>query len=330
MHSPGLLDLQINGYAGIDFNDAALTSDALDHALAVMRRAGVTQCLPTLITATSENLAARFAALDRAVANSRFGPTMVPGYHLEGPFLNPSPASAGCHPPSAMTAADPALLTRLQASLRRPILLITLAPEIPGAIAFIRAARTQGKLIALGHTLATAEQIANAVAAGATLSTHLGNALSAPIHKFDNPLTAQLAEDSLIASFIADGIHVPPAILKIFLRSKTQGRTILVTDATAAADAPAGHYDFAGMRIARSADGTVRVPGGTTLAGSSLTLDQAVRNLVAWGLVSQTEAIALAADNPAALLAPALAAHGITANPGRLTWDSALFPRIDK
>ena len=168
--------------------------------------------------------------------------------------------------------------------------------------------------------------IAAAIAAGASLSTHLGNALSAPIHKFDNPLTAQLAEDSLTASFIADGIHIPPAALQIFLRAKTLARTILVTDATAAAAAPPGVYRFASMEIVRTPDGSVRTPGGTTLAGSALTLDQAVRNLVTWGLATPTQAIALAAATPAELLAPALAAHAIAADPGWISWDNILNP----
>lgn len=324
MRTRGLVDLQVNGYAGVDFNDAGLTAGRLDHALLAMRAAGVRLCLPTMITATEPDLVARFAALDRAVASSRLGPAMVPGYHLEGPFLNPSPVSAGCHPTAAMGSADPGLLTRLLAGLRRPILLVTVAPEIPGAEAFIRAARARGTLVALGHTMASAEDIGNAVAAGAGLSTHLGNALSAPVHKFANPLMAQLAADGLSASYIADGIHVPPAALKIFLRAKTLARSILVTDATAAAAAPAGVYDFAGMRIERAADGSVRVPGAPTLAGSSLTLDQAVRNLVAWGLATPLQAVALAADNPAAFLAPALAAHGIAMDPGRVEWRADL------
>jgi N-acetylglucosamine-6-phosphate deacetylase len=326
MRSPGLIDLQVNGFAGVDFNDAGLTAGALDHALAAMCATGVRLCLPTLITAPEADLAARFAALDRAVADIRLGPAMVPGFHLEGPFLNPAPASAGCHPATAMVAADAELVGRLEARLRRPILLVTLAPEVPGAIACIRALSARGKLVALGHTLATGADIAAAVAVGAGLSTHLGNALSAPIHKFDNPLIAQLAEDGLAASFIADGIHIPPAALKIFLRAKTLARAILVTDATAAAGAPPGFYRFAGMDIERAPDGSVRTPGGSTLAGSALVLDQAVRNLVAWGLAAPAEAIALAADAPATLLAPALAAHGIIIDPGRLEWDAGLTP----
>src|SRR5277367_103382 len=102
MQSAGLIDLQVNGFAGVDFNNAALTSAALDRALQAMLRTGVTTCLPTLITAPEDALAARFAALDAAVAGSDLAQAMVPGYHLEGPFLNPAPGYAGCHPPAAM------------------------------------------------------------------------------------------------------------------------------------------------------------------------------------------------------------------------------------
>ena len=326
MRTKGLIDLQVNGYAGVDFNDADLSAEALDHALTAMRLAGVGLCLPTLITATDENLAARFAALDRAVANSRLGPIMVPGFHLEGPFLNPSPASAGCHPAAAMGPARPEMLARWQAGLRRPILLVTLAPEVAGAVDFIRVARAQGRLVALGHTLAGAAAIGAAVAAGAGLSTHLGNALSGPVHKFVNPLTAQLAEDGLCASFIADGIHIPPAALKVFLRAKGLARSMLVTDGTAAAAMPAGMYRLARMPIERMADGSVRIPGGATLAGSALCLDQAVRNLVHWRLAGVREAVALASERPADFLAPALAAHGIAVDPGRLEWGPDLRP----
>ena len=118
MQTAGLIDLQVNGYAGVDFNDSALDAAALDHALEAMLHDGVTTCLPTLITAPEAVLAERLAALDRAVADSRLGPRMVPGFHLEGPFLNPAPGFAGCHPPDAMLPPDPALLRRLVAGLR--------------------------------------------------------------------------------------------------------------------------------------------------------------------------------------------------------------------
>jgi N-acetylglucosamine-6-phosphate deacetylase len=247
MHSAGLTDLQVNGYAGVDFNASDITPDALDHALHAMLQDGVTTCLPTLITAAEPVLSERFAALDAAVAGSRLGPLMVPGYHLEGPFLSPRPGYAGCHPADAMVLPDVALLQRLCAPLRRPVLLLTLAPERDGALAAIGWARAQGMVVAIGHTAAGADAVAAAAEAGATLSTHLGNALPQPQPKFLNPLMAQLAEDRLAASFIADGVHVPPPALKVMLRAKGLGRSVLVTDATAAAATPPGLYSFAGM-----------------------------------------------------------------------------------
>ena len=183
-------------------------------------------------------------------------------------------------------------------------------------------------LVAIGHTAADQATVADAARAGAALSTHLGNALPHMQPKFRNPLIAQLAEDRLAASFIADGIHIPPAALKVLLRAKGLERAVLVTDATAAAAAQPGLYRFAGMSIEHAADGSVRVPGSDVLAGSALCLDQAVRNLVAWGIATPAEAIRLASANPAALLAPSLAAHGIRLPDAVVSWSPALVPSV--
>jgi N-acetylglucosamine-6-phosphate deacetylase len=322
MQTQGLIDLQVNGYAGIDFNDTALTADALDHALGAMLRAGVTACLPTLITASEATLHARLHALDNAVATSRLGPRMVPGFHLEGPFLNPAPGYAGCHPPQAMPLPDPALLDRLTSQLRHPIILLTLAPERPGALPLIAHARNRGMIVAMGHTAADQTVTEAAAQAGVSLSTHLGNALPQPQPKFLNPLFAQLADDRLHASFIADGIHVPPHALKVMLRARSLAGSILVTDATAAAAAPPGLYCFAGMTIEHTPDGSVRLPGTATLAGSALCLDQAVRNIVNWGVAPPAAALALASTNPAALLT----AHNVALPPSRVEWSATLRP----
>ena len=327
MQTPGLTDLQVNGYAGIDFNDAGLTAAALDHALQAMAAANVTTCLPTLITASEATLQARLHALDEAVATSRLGPAMVPGFHLEGPFLNPASGYAGCHPPAAMVPPDPALLDRLTRTLRRPVLLLTLAPEGDNALALIAHAVASGTIVAMGHTAADLVTTGQAVRAGVALSTHLGNAMPQPQPKFLNPLIAQLAQDALSASFIADGIHIPQHALKVLLRAKTYPRCILVTDATAAAAAPSGLYRFAGMTIEHAADGSVRVPGTTALAGSALCLDQAVRNLVAWQIADAPTALAMASTQPNALLAPALARRGIAWSTAPVRWTADLRPR---
>jgi N-acetylglucosamine-6-phosphate deacetylase len=320
MRTTGLLDLQVNGYAGVDFNTGSLTPDALDQALNAMLRAGVTHCLPTLITAPEAELAARLHALDRAIRTGRLGPIMVVGIHLEGPFLNPEPGYAGCHPAEAMVTPDLALLERVMAGIATPIRLLTLAPERPGALALIAWAARRGIVTALGHTMADLETVRLAAGAGVRLSTHLGNALPQPQPKFLNPMIAQLAEDRLHASFIADGIHIPPHALGVMLRAKGLERSILVTDATSAADTVPGLYDFAGMLIEHAADGSVREPGSPVLAGSALRLDQAVRNVVEWGFASPRQAIAMASVQPAALL-------GCPIMPAAVTWDEALTPR---
>ena len=320
MRSPGLVDLQVNGFAGVDFNDAALTAQALDHALEAMLATGVTTCLPTLITGTPDDLAARFAALDRAVATSRLGPLMCPGYHLEGPFLNPAPGFRGCHPFEAMIAPDAALVARLAAGLKRPILLVTCAPEREGGLDFVRAMHAQGRAISIGHSEVTFELARAAADAGATMSTHLGNGLPQQMHKLANSMFAQLAEDRLWGCFIADGIHLPPLALKSLLRAKGLARSVLVTDAVAGAAAPPGLYGFAGMTVERDATGAIRLPDTQTLAGSALTLDQAVRNVIDWGFATREEALAMASAHPLAAIADALRAHGVAPAPGETTW----------
>jgi N-acetylglucosamine-6-phosphate deacetylase len=328
MRTPGLFDLQVNGFAGIDFNADAISADGLDHALEAMLATGVTACLPTIITASSYTLAARLSALDRAVATSRLGPAMVPGYHLEGPFLNAGDGYAGCHPPDAMMPPDAGLIEELGMGLSRPILLVTIAPELEGSERFIRAMTAGGRIIAIGHSAAGFAAVSAAAAAGAGLSTHLGNGLPQVLPKLDNPLFAQLAEDRLFASFIADGVHLPPPALKAMLRAKGPERSILVSDAVAAAATPPGLYPFAGMMVEHAPDGSVRVPGSRYLAGSSLTLDRAVRNLVAWGLATAAEAVRMASDTPRRLMAPALAAHGRSLPLAEVRWSEDLRPSI--
>ncbi len=326
----GLVDLQVNGFAGIDFNGAndspALTAEALDVALEAMLATGVTCCLPTVITAHLDVLAHRLRTLDDAIAGSRLGPLMCPGYHLEGPFLNPAAGYAGCHPPTAMLAPRYDVIQALGTRLKRPILMVTLAPELAGSTACIEAARRAGMLVAIGHSAARSDTVTRAVSAGAALCTHLGNGLPPEMAKLDNPIFAQLSDDGLCASFIADGIHVPPFALKAMIRAKGPGRAFLVTDATAAAAAPPGEYRFGDLRVTRSADGSVRVPGALGLAGSSLCLDAAVRNLVQWGIAAPDDALAMASTIPATVLMPALQAGGITMPQSTVDWWPALHP----
>ncbi|MTI18955.1 N-acetylglucosamine-6-phosphate deacetylase [Rhodobacteraceae bacterium RKSG542] len=323
----GLIDIQVNGFAGVDFNRDDLTKDELETALTAMLKAGVTTCLPTIITGTPEQLLKRFTALDRAISETQLGDLMVPGYHLEGPFLSPLEGFHGAHPPEAMSDANWSLIEKLEENLTRPILIITIAAEVGGAEAFIKEATSRGKIVSIGHSNADAASLERAVAAGAKLSTHLGNGQPQMLPRLDNPVLRQLGEDRLNASFIPDGIHIPPTTLKSFLRAKGLERSIIVTDASTGAACPPGIYQFAGMEIEVVQDGSVRKPGEMNLAGSALALDQGVRNLIEWGFVTPREAIRLASANPAALLAPAFAAHGIKERLSLVEWSSDWKPQ---
>ncbi len=323
----GLFDLQVNGYAGVDFNDPAIGPAALDTALEAMREAGVTGCLPTIITAHPDELEERFEALDGAVRGSRLGAAMVPGYHLEGPFLNPGDGYRGVHPAEAMTDPDIALVDRLDAALSRPILLVTLAPERRGATQFVKALGARGKVSAMAHSAAGFADVRAAVDAGMTLSTHLGNGLPQVLPKLENTFLAQLSEKRLAACVIADGHHMSPDALAAVVSLKGTARTILVTDAVLAAAAPAGPYRFAGMDVRRTEAGAVRPATGDNLAGSALTMDDAVRNVVRWGIADLPTAIAMGSAHARAAIAPALGHHGIRLAPGRVAWNDALEPQ---
>lgn len=320
----GLFDVQVNGFAGIDFNSAdTLDADGLDHALEAMLACGVTTCLPTLITASFSTLERRFMALDKAVRESRLGPLMVPGYHLEGPFLNPADGYSGCHPARDMCAPDAGQVLALERDLSRPIMIVTLAPEFDEGERFVTAMSKAGKILAVGHSAADAATLARSAAAGLKMSTHLGNGLPQTLHKFDNPLFAQLGRDELSAGFIADGMHVPPFALKSLLRGKGLERSILVTDAvSAAAVSGPGIYPFAGMEVERAKDGSVRVPGSNYLAGSSLKLDDAVRNVIEWGFADFDQAIRMASFNPRQLLAPVFGKYNVVIPTSEVTWNA--------
>ena len=328
MRTSGLFDLQVNGFAGVDFNDPAITPKALDHALEAMLTTGVTGCLPTLITAHEAELGDRFLALDTAVHGSRLGPVMVPGYHLEGPFLNDAPGYRGCHPPGAMIDPDVALVARLDAVIRKPILLVTLAPERSGGQRAVADLVHAGKTVAIGHSAAGHDEVRMAADAGATLSTHLGNGLPPHLPKLENTVLAQLAEPRLHACLIADGHHMSPAALSALIRLKGAGSCILVTDAVLAAAAAPGPYRFAGMDVVLDETGKVAQPGSGVLAGSALRLDQAVRNAVDWNIADADLAIRMAGDHALKALGFALKHSGISFDRGQVEWNTALEPHV--
>jgi len=293
---PGLFDLQVNGFGGIDFNGPSLSADRCAGALERMRATGVTRCLPTLITSSFD----RFAANARVLA--RMTDASIAGIHMEGPYLAADDGPRGAHPREHLLAASVEDFSRRQDAADGRIVLVTLAPEVPGALRLIEHLVSSGVKVAVGHTAASAAQIHDAIVAGASLATHLGNGCAAVLPRHPNPIWELLAADGIFASLIADGHHLPPATLKVMARAKGCGRTILITDAIAAAGGAPGAYAIGGVECVLDKDGRVSLPGTPYLAGSSLTLDRAIGNMVRFTGLSFDEVIPMASTIPARYL----------------------------
>jgi N-acetylglucosamine-6-phosphate deacetylase len=311
--SPGWIDLQVNGFAGVDYNSAASTEDQIAHSIRAMFGCGVTRMFPTVITGSPEDMAAALRNLANAKQSIPEGPAME-AFHLEGPYISPDDGPRGAHPARWVRPPDLSEFQRFQEAASENIRLVTLSPEWPQAPRFIEKIVENGVVASIGHTRASAAQIADAVSAGATLSTHLGNGADAVLPRHPNYLWEQLAEDRLAASFIVDGFHLPPSFLNVALRAKGLDRSLLVTDAVMPAGCPPGCYRLGEVDVELHGDGSVRLAGGTRLAGSALRMDQAIANVMRTAGLSVREAVTLATRNPARVGRIASRQRGL--NPG--------------
>ena len=292
----GLFDLQVNGFAGVDFNAPSLAHDRFVEALERIRSTGVTRFLPTLITSGLDHFV-RNARLITAVADPA-----IAGIHMEGPYLSAKDGPRGAHPREHVRAASTDDFDRRQEAAGGRISLVTLAPEVHGCLSLIEHLVAAGVRVAIGHTAATHGQIEDAIAAGATLATHLGNGCARMLPRHPNAIWTLLADDGVAASFIADGHHLPPETVKAMVRAKGPARSILVTDATAAAGCAPGRYPIGSASGELTADGRVSLLGTPYLAGSSLTLPHAVANTVRFTGLPIGTVLAMASTIPAAFL----------------------------
>jgi N-acetylglucosamine-6-phosphate deacetylase len=290
--APGFIDLQVNGAFGHDFTADPETIHAVAAALTAT---GVTAFLPTIITSPLETYTKAFAALAPRATAAPPKEARILGWHLEGPYL--SPQRPGAHDPQWLRAvADPLADGLIDGNLR----LMTLAPEVANGLQAIRDLRAQGVVVSLGHTGASYAQASAALDAGATWGTHLFNAMTPLHHREPGVIGALLADERATFGIIPDGVHLHPSLFGWLIRAKGAGRITLVTDAMAAAGLGPGEYQLGQRRV--SVDATsARLENGV-LAGSVLTLDRAVRNLVSWGACSVAEALTMASAAPARLL----------------------------
>ncbi|HTS78089.1 MAG TPA: amidohydrolase family protein [Bryobacteraceae bacterium] len=296
--APGFIDLQLNGFAGVDYNLPAAAHDQIARSIRAVFSTGVTRFFPTVITGPPDHMLAALRNLAAARESLEDGAAME-AFHVEGPHISPDDGPRGAHPKKWVRAPDMDEFHRWQEAAKGNVRLITLAPEWPGAMRYIEKVTAVGVVISIGHTGATPAQIRDAVSAGATLSTHLGNAGHATLPKFPNYLWTQLAEDRLAASFIADGIHLDNDYFRTALRAKGVERSILITDAVMPAMCPPGLYELGEVPVELREDGRVVLRGGTRLAGSSLRMDRAIANVMRIAGLTLIEAVAMATVNPA-------------------------------
>ncbi len=272
--APGFVDVHVHGAGGAMFEDGSI--DANRHVLATLAPLGTTGLLATVAALPPERLLAAVAAI--AAAAQTGGGARVLGIHLEGPFL--SPRRAGAQNPDWMRSPSVAEFAAVQRACGDLVRLVTVAPELPGALAFITAVRQRGVRVALGHSEASAAQVDDAIAAGATQVTHLFNAMAGLHHRAPGLVGVGLDDARLAVEVIADGVHVDPRLVRLAARCKSDGGLLLVSDGVAAVGAAAGPLTLFGAPC--MVGDAVRRRDDGRLAGSCLTLARAVANLGAW------------------------------------------------
>lgn len=297
--SPGFVDLQINGYCGHDLNAESLTPEVVVALARQLAALGITTFLPTLITASEERIVASLRAIAAARGNSPLAAHMIPCVHVEGPHISPMDGPRGAHPRAHVRPPDCDELERWQAASGGLVGMVTVSPHWDGALNYITHLARRGILVAIGHTDADPARIHAAAAAGARLSTHLGNGVAGELPRHPNLLWAQLADDRLTASFIADGHHLPADTLAVMLRAKGIERSVLISDAVAVGGLPPGIYNTpVGGTVELTAERRIGIPGTGTLGGAALTLRDEIANVTRLPGFSLQQAVRMATENP--------------------------------
>jgi N-acetylglucosamine-6-phosphate deacetylase len=297
--SAGWTDSQINGYGGHDPNAAGADGAVVSAMVRALWPEGVTGSCVTICTESAPRMLEGIRSIAEACEQDPLAAASIVGIHVEGPHLAREDGPRGAHPLRHIRPPDIDEYRRWQDAAGGRIRIVTVAPEYDEVIPYIRAVVADGVLVSIGHTAASGDQIRAAVDAGARWSTHLGNGAHAVIRRHPNYIWDQLAEDRLTASFIADGIHVPPAFLKAAIRAKQIGRSVLVTDASTPAGSPPGRYQLGAQELELTADGRVVLAGQDRLAGSALRMDDAVANAIRFAGVSLPDAVTMATTNAA-------------------------------
>lgn len=285
MTSPSLCsrafcDLQVNGYAAVDFNQDGLGAADLHHACTRLRADGVDRILATVITEDVETMCGRLATIVRLRQGDELARSVIAGIHIEGPFLDEHEGFRGAHPKDAIRPGDADVMDRLLEAAGGLTRIVTLAPEQDAGLRVTRMLAGRGIVVSAGHTNASRDQLRGAIDAGLSMFTHLGNGCPMNVDRHDNIIQRALSlADRLWCCFIADGVHVPLFALGNYLRLVGPARAIIVTDAIAAAGLGPGRYTLGRWTVDVGEDMAARAPDGSHLIGSAITMRKSQANL---------------------------------------------------
>ena len=295
--APGLIDIQINGYMGVDFSGPDLTIEEIKKATKALWRVGVTSYFPTIITSDFSRMKKNFTILSKAKEDPEIGGSIA-GFHLEGPYISPVDGFRGAHLEKYTRKPNWQEFLILQKAAKNNIRLITVAPELDGAIQFIKKLVDSGVIVSLGHHNGSVSQIKDAVSAGARMATHLGNGCANMINRHNNPIWPQLSNDLITPSIIADGFHLNREEIRTFYKTKGADNTILVSDALDLAGLPPGEY-IRGERKLLLTPNVVKFPDINALAGAASPISKCLEVVMDFTNCSLEDAIKMASLNPA-------------------------------
>jgi N-acetylglucosamine-6-phosphate deacetylase len=301
MDVPGLVDLQVNGHGGVDFSSDGFQQSDLEDACRRLFALGTTAFLPTIITSADEVYRRNLPMLAQAIEKDEFRGRLL-GIHVEGPFISPEDGARGAHTAKWVRPPDTDYLDQMIEWARGTIKFITVAAELDGAGELVRHAVKKGITVALGHQMAGCAVVNELVDAGATAMTHLGNGAPHILGRHDNTVWAGLANDGLTATMITDGHHLPPHLIKTFIRAKGVSRSVVVSDAAPLAGLPPGSYRTLGNDVILEENGRLHNSKTGYLVGSSSTMIQCMNHLASLNLLTPDELFEVGFYNPLKLI----------------------------
>ena len=303
---PIWVDLQVNGYAGVDFNSPGLTEEAVKTVTERLNADGTAKFLPTLVTGDPEMLISSVRTVMAARRRYAICERSIPGFFMEGPFISDKPGAVGTHPVEWVHPPDIALFDRFQDAAEGLVRMVNVAAEVPGMPEFVRELTARGVTVSLGHQLAKSPaEIAGCIAAGARAFTHLGNGIPNEINRHENIIFAALVEDRASVMFIPDGHHLPDTMLKLYVRAVPIERLIAVSDSQYPAGMPPGEYDVCGAHARLEPDGLLWNPARNCLVGATTPIARMMTLLQERVGLTEAECLRIGRDNPLALVGAA-------------------------